>query len=345
MTKFTNSVLPGVMVLLTLAATAQVSSHAPTLPIKPATASNTSSSFAVSGKPVARVNGAVLTDRDLLREMMNLFPYGRQHGGRFPKELEAGIRSQAMQMIIFEELVYQEAQRRKMTVAPVKLNQALKDFRNQFDSDAEYQQYLKTEQGGDPNRFREKVRRAILIDELLTVEITRKSAVTDPELRSFYKQNLERFRKPESVSIQTISLVIPDNPTPTQKSDVRQRAEAALKQARAAKNYEEFGVLAEKISEDDWRVMMGDHKFVHRGRMPPPVEKAVFAMQPGQVSDIIEAENSFCIARVNAREESKLVSFEEVRGKLKKELEDSKADLLRQALETRLRKNAKVEEL
>ena len=346
MTKFKlSSVLPGVMVLLTCAVTAQVASHAPTLPLTPATASNTTGSIVISGRPVARVNGAVLTDRDLLREMMNIFPYGRQHGGHFPKELEADIRHRAMQMIIFEELVYQEAQRRQMTVTPAKLNQALKDFRNQFDSDAEYQQYLKTEQGGDLKNFREKVRRAILIDQLLTAEITRKSAVTTPELRTFYNQNQERFRKPESVSIQTISLVIPDNATPKQKADVRQRAEDALKQARAGKSYEEFGALAEKVSEDDWRVMMGDHKFVHRGRMPPPVEKAVFAMQPGQVSGIIEAENSFCIARVNAREDSKLVSFEEVRAKLKKELEDSKADLLRQALETRLRKNAKVEEL
>ena len=33
--------------------------------------------FAQSGKPVARVNGSVLTDRDLLREMYIIFPYAR----------------------------------------------------------------------------------------------------------------------------------------------------------------------------------------------------------------------------------------------------------------------------
>jgi hypothetical protein len=42
----------------------------------------------VSDKPVARVNGAVLTDRDLLREMYAIFPYARQHNG-FPKAQEA----------------------------------------------------------------------------------------------------------------------------------------------------------------------------------------------------------------------------------------------------------------
>ncbi len=71
----------------------------------------------VTGKPVARVNGAVLTDRDLQREMFAIFPYARQHNGNVPQEMEPQIRKGAMQMIIFEELVYQEAQRRKITVS------------------------------------------------------------------------------------------------------------------------------------------------------------------------------------------------------------------------------------
>src|SRR5271154_249756 len=57
-----------------------------------------------TGKPVARVNGAVLTDRDLQREMYTLFPYARQHNGQVPPELEPQIRQGALQMIVFEEL-------------------------------------------------------------------------------------------------------------------------------------------------------------------------------------------------------------------------------------------------
>ena len=61
---------------------------------------------------MVRVNGTVLTDRDLLREMFALFPYARLHNG-FPKEQEPGIRRGAMEMIVFEELVYQEAVRQR----------------------------------------------------------------------------------------------------------------------------------------------------------------------------------------------------------------------------------------
>src|ERR1700756_4367628 len=64
-------------------------------------------------KAVARVNGTVLTEADLHREMSAMFPYAQQHGGKVPKTMEADIRRGALQMIEFEELVYQEAQRRK----------------------------------------------------------------------------------------------------------------------------------------------------------------------------------------------------------------------------------------
>ncbi|MGO9477869.1 MAG: hypothetical protein ACLP7I_07995 [Limisphaerales bacterium] len=62
-------------------ASAQVSSHAPTATAKQPAPSAVSphSSFQISDKPVAKVNGAVLTDRDLLREMLEIFPYARQH--------------------------------------------------------------------------------------------------------------------------------------------------------------------------------------------------------------------------------------------------------------------------
>jgi hypothetical protein len=92
------------MLLAAGTASAQLaSSHAPTTPAK-----QTSVAQQPLGRPVARVNGVVLTDRDLLREEYTIFPYARQHGG-VPSSMEADIRAGAMKMIIFEELVYQQA--------------------------------------------------------------------------------------------------------------------------------------------------------------------------------------------------------------------------------------------
>ena len=128
-------------------------------------------------KPVARVNGTVLTDRDLLREMLTIFPYARQHNGGFPKAMEADIRKGALQMIVFEELVYQEAKRRGMTVTPAKLDHAVVEFRKQFKSPDDYKEFMAWECQGSEQVLRRKVRRSLLIDQLLKVEVKDKSGV------------------------------------------------------------------------------------------------------------------------------------------------------------------------
>ena len=99
-----------------------VSSHAATAAVAPQPAATATANTAsqVVLKPVARVNGTVLTDRDLLREEYAIFPYARQHNGGIPKGMEPDIRAGAMKMIVFEELVYQEALRQKLTVPPAK---------------------------------------------------------------------------------------------------------------------------------------------------------------------------------------------------------------------------------
>jgi parvulin-like peptidyl-prolyl isomerase len=330
------------LILFTSLAAAQVPSHAPTTLSAPAPAIP---AMAPSGKPVVRVNGAVLTDRDLLREMMNVFPYARQHGGKFPKDSEPEIRRAAMRKLEFEELAYQEAKRRGLIVNPVKLSQAVKDFRAQFETEPQFQQYLKAEQKGSREELRNKIRRAILIDIVLRAEVENRAKSSEAQLRAFYDKNPDRFRMPDSVSIQTITIAYGDSPSSADKQKARKQAEEVLPQAKASKGYEDFGRLAQKFSMDDWRVMMGDHKWLHRGRMPEAVEKVVFTMKPGAVSEIIDAGDSFCIARVNGREDSHLVTFKEVKPRLKADLEKQKKDELRAAFDKRLRAHAKIEEL
>lgn len=327
------------ILIFTLAATAQVASHAPTAQ------SANAATVLPAGKAVVRVNGAVLTDRDLVREMLNVFPYAKQHGGKFPKDSEPEIRKAALRNLEFEELAYQEAKRRGLAVTPAKLNQAVKDFRGQFESEALFQQYLKAEQKGSVDELRGKIRRAILIDKVLKSEVESRAKLTDAQLRAFYDKHPERFRKPDSVSIQTITIAYGDNPSPADKQKARKAAEDALQQVKATKDYEGFGQIAEKVSMDDWRVMMGDHKWLHRGRMPEAVEKVVFAMKAGEVTGIIDSGDSFCIARVNGREESHPVAFNEVKARLKQDLEKQKKDELRAAFDQVLRKTARIEEL
>ena len=77
----------------------------------------------------------------------------RNSGGKIPADMEPGIRKGALQMIIFEELVYQDAQRRGITVSAEQINKAETDFRQQFSSPAEFQRYLQSEFQGNRKLF------------------------------------------------------------------------------------------------------------------------------------------------------------------------------------------------
>src|SRR5579863_8548336 len=109
----------GFLLLAILAAGGQVASHAPTVFNTAPAPATVSGAATQTAKPVVRVNGAVLTDSDLVREEYAIFPYARQHNG-IPKDLEPQIRDGAMKMMVFEELVYQEALRRRMTISPAR---------------------------------------------------------------------------------------------------------------------------------------------------------------------------------------------------------------------------------
>ncbi len=298
----------------------------------------------VTDKAVVRINGAELTDRDLLREMLTIFPYARQHNG-FPKAEEEKIRQGALRMIEFEELVYQEAERRKMTVSPAQLQQAEADFRAQFPSQDVYDGYMKTEMKGSKQVLRRQIRRSLLVEALLKQEVEDKAKVSLIEAREYYDKNPAPFRYVESFSIQTISIMPSDKAGEDVKKDARKRAEDAWQKAKASKSYEEFGLLAEKVSEDDFHVNMGDHKDVGIDKLPPEIVKAAQTMQPGQVSELLQLGSFYTFFRLNGHAPAGKFTFDQVKDRLRQDLQKEKYERLRAGLDKRLRLNAKVQEL
>jgi len=326
-----------------LTATAQVASHAPTTPAAPGKLPPAQVSAPVAtGKPVAKVNGVVLTDRDLLREMYTIFPYAKQHNG-FPKAQEAGIRQGALEMIIFEELVYQEAQRRHMTIPAAKIDAGAAAYKKTFDSSDQFNAYMQTEMHGSEKAFRQQIERSMLIDQLLKQEVDDKAVVSTAEIRAYYDKNPARFAVPDSYTFQSISVLPPRTPTPEQAREARKKADEALKQAKATKSYQDFGLLAEKISEDDFRVNMGDHKAVPADKLPPQVIVALKSMKAGDVSGLIQIESAYTIVRLNAHTPAHKQSFTEVQAQLKTELEKQKLEQVRSSFAKQLKSKAKVE--
>jgi peptidyl-prolyl cis-trans isomerase SurA len=355
------------LVLITFAAggalmaqVAPVASHAPSMPMAshamsapmgthgtPAAANGGLAPMTqeqMAGKTAIRVNGAEISELDVRREMVTIFPYAIQHNG-FPKDMEPEIRKGAVEMIVFEELLYQEAKRRNVTVSPDKQAKAEAAFRKQFPNQAQYQQYLKVECKGSTDVLHEKIRRSLLIEKMMKLEVTDKSTVTPAMVREYYDKNGKEFEHEESVVIQTISIIPPQGASKDVIAGARKKADDALKQAKQTKTAEEFGLIAEKLSDDDWHTQMGARKPMNVKDLPPMVAKVVSPMKPGDVSDLVEVGNAWVIVRLYTHTPAGKTPFPEVQKKLSSDLQKQKTLDARSALNQKLHQSAKIEML
>lgn len=333
------------LLLSTSLLSAQMASHSPTAVAKSATASHASAPAKPQDelKPVARVNGTVLTERDLMREIYTIFPYAAQHDG-VPKKMEPEMRKGALAMIEFEELVYQEALRRKLDVPAATLKADEGKIRARFQSQQEFETFVQS-QFGSHEALRAKIRRSVLIETVLKQEVSDKAKASAVQARAYYDANPKKFDRPETFTLQTISIIPPPNESPEVRKEVEQRAHDAITRAKATKSYQEFGLLAEKVSDDDWHVNMGDRKAVAREQLPPEIVKAALAMKVGTVSDLIQLGPNYTMFRLNGHDPAGKVSFDSVKTKLQEELTKQKSEQLRASFDKRLRRTAKVEEL
>lgn len=144
------------------------------------------------------------------------------------------------------------------------------------------------------------------------------------EVRKFYDANLARWSEPEQRRASHILITSgPDGSAPT-KEAARAMAQDILKQVRA--NPSLFAKLAKDKSRDPGSAAQGgDLGFFGRGAMTKPFEDAVFSLNKGQISDIVETSFGFHIIQVTDVKAVKAKPFDEVRAELETEIRKQSA--------------------
>jgi parvulin-like peptidyl-prolyl isomerase len=97
------------------------------------------------------------------------------------------------------------------------------------------------------------------------------------------------------------------------------------------------------MSEDDYRVKSGEIGYVHKGRMLPEIEDVAFKLKVGQISGLIKAGDYWYIIKVEDKQPQRQLSFDEIKDKLGKELEDQRLREKKDKWITELRAKAKIE--
>ena len=144
---------------------------------------------------------------------------------------------------------------------------------------------------------------------------------TDDELRNFYGEHSEEYRLPEQITAQHI-LFKTEGKTPEQAEEIRKKATDVLGRAKKG---EDFAKLAREFSEDSSAKQGGDLGTFGRGTMVPQFEQAAFILGVGAISDLVTSQFGFHIIKVNARQESHLRTFDEIKEAIRPRLLFDKA--------------------
>ncbi|MBM2883809.1 SurA N-terminal domain-containing protein [Chromobacterium phragmitis] len=147
--------------------------------------------------------------------------------------------------------------------------------------------------------------------------------ISDADVQKYYDQHKADLAG-EQRRASHILLAVDKSAKPEQKAKIKAEAEAILKEVRA--NPSKFAEIAKAKSQDPGSAEKGgDLGFNARGVMVKPFDDAVFAMKPGQISDLVETEYGFHIIKLD---EVKSQTLDQVKGAIVDKLQKQKAAAL-----------------
>jgi peptidyl-prolyl cis-trans isomerase D len=115
------------------------------------------------------------------------------------------------------------------------------------------------------------------------------------QVGQFYETNKFRYTNLEKqVRARHILLKVPEEAADEERAARRTEMGRVVARLRAG---EEFAALARELSEDGSAAQGGDLDWNPRGRMVPEFDEAMFALEPGQVSDIVETKYGFHVIK------------------------------------------------
>ena len=170
-----------------------------------------------------------------------------------------------------------------------------------------------------PDLYRIPEKRRVRYLSVASDALRAKMTATPEEIEARYRDNQQLYSTPEQVRASHILFK-------TEGKDdaaVKKAAEAVLARAKAGAD---FAALAKQYSEDEGsKDKGGDLDYFSRGAMAKEFEDAAFALQPGQISDLVKTSVGYHIIKMTDRKAASTRSLDDVRGMLAEQIKDEKA--------------------
>ncbi len=165
--------------------------------------------------------------------------------------------------------------------------------------------------------------------------------VTDQEVQQYYSQHQKDYQVDDQVKVRHILIKVDEKADAKADAAAKQKAEDILKQLRSGGNFAE---LAKKNSDDPGsKDQGGELGFIKHGVTVPEFDKAAFALQPGQISDLVRTKFGYHIIQTEEKQTAHTRPIDEVKptilAMLTREKEAQAQQAFAQQLATEAQKN------
>jgi peptidyl-prolyl cis-trans isomerase D len=141
-------------------------------------------------------------------------------------------------------------------------------------------------------------------------------SVTDEDVASYYEEHKDDFLEPEEVCASHVLIKVKSSSQAEghEDAEAKRLAEDVLAKLKAGAD---FASVAKKYSEDKGSASQGgDLGCFPRGRMVPGFDAAAFALDAGQISDLVKTSFGYHVIRVSSKRPEQTRPLEAVKGQI-----------------------------
>jgi peptidyl-prolyl cis-trans isomerase C len=269
---------------------------------------------------VATVNGTKITAGQIDKVLDARL---EQMASRIPPNMKDQYRQQMrkrlVEQMVIEEILTQKEKTLNIAVTQADVNAQVQDQMKQQNLNLDEFKALLKNYGTTYAEFEQNMRKKLMFEKLMEGEFKSKiKEANDAAIKAFYNENIDQFKEPESIHTKHILIKPADGNDPNKtKPEAKAKAEEVLKKVKAGGNFEE---LAKEYSACPSAKNGGDLGEAPKGSFVPAFEKAAYALEPNQVSDVVETEFGYHIIKLISHKDANTVSLEQAKEKIAQHL-------------------------
>ena len=260
---------------------------------------------------VARVGAYSITRAELERAVRSA---EIQAGQALPTQFRDSVYRTVLDRLVAFHLLLQESERLGIAVDDAAVEARIDTIRSGFADEEAFEAQLDS-WNTSLYILRGEARRDLLVEQVLESAVLADVEIDPESVRVFYEQHPAQFTERGGVRARHILIAVSPDAADSEKSEARERARGLRLEAE---NGADFGALAREHSDDPGSASDGgDLGLVVEGRTVPAFEAALFALEPGELSGVVETPFGFHVIQMIERQDDRLVPFEEAGGPIR----------------------------